>query len=95
MSDDRRRYPRNTSSLCGVQIRGNLRIEREVSNISSGGVFIQDEQHEAALGDLIVLEFTDQTGTFRVTGEVVYRSDHGVGVQITRANWDRLSKLIT
>lgn len=93
MSDDRRRYPRSTTIIRGVQIIGNLRIDREVTNISSGGVFIQDPESGATPGDLFLMEFSDSAGSFRVTGEVAYLAEDGVGVQITRADWDRVSKL--
>jgi len=92
MSGERRRYPRSAVRLEAIQRVANRAFPRVVSNISSGGFFL--EGAAAALGELLVVEFPEEAGPLRVTGEVAYVSERGVGVRITRADWRRLSRLL-
>ncbi len=94
MSPDRRRYPRRDVRLRATQQIGNLHLPRIVTRLSPGGFFIEHAGAVARLGDLVVMEFEEAAGPLRVTGEVAYVSADGVGVQITRADWRRLSVLI-
>jgi hypothetical protein len=91
---ERRRYPRTTRRLLAFERLGNRRLPRVVSRLGSHGFFVESQGPQAKLGELVVMEFADDEATFRVTGDVVYVQDDGVGVRITRADWKRLSRLL-
>jgi hypothetical protein len=65
-----------------------------VTRLGSGGFFIEDPGAAARPGDLVVMEFEEESGPMRVTGDVAYVTPEGVGVQITRADWRLLSALL-
>jgi hypothetical protein len=94
LSGDRRRYPRSRIQLQGVQHLGNRRIPCTVTDLSSGGFFIE-KPSLGRPGELVVMEFNEPEGSFRVTGEVAYVTERGAGVCITRADWQRLTKLFS
>jgi len=91
---DRRRYPRCARSLEGVQRLGNRCIPRRVTNISAGGFFIQERGLTATIGSPLVMDFAGEAGPIRITGEVAYLSADGLGVRITRVDWERLDELM-
>ena len=91
---ERRRYPRSALRLQAVEHRGNERVPRTVTNLGAGGFFVEEAGAAARLGELRVVEFSGRDGAFRVTVEVAYVTTEGVGVRVTRADWERLSKLL-
>ena len=91
---ERRRYPRRGVRLQAVEHRGNERVPRTVTNLGAGGFFIEEPDAVARPGELRVVEFGGGDGAFRVTVEVAYVTTEGVGVRVTRADWERLSKLL-
>jgi hypothetical protein len=95
VNDDRRRYPRSAVRIDAVERRGSDAVPRTVTNLSAGGFFVEAPGILARVGDLLVIELPDVDGhPFRVTGEVAYVTGEGVGVHITRADWERLSHLL-
>jgi hypothetical protein len=95
VSGDRRRYPRRAVRFAAVERRGSEALPRTVTNLSAGGFFVEEPGSRAQIGDLRVLELPDVDGhPLRVTGEVAYVTAEGAGVQITRADWERLSRLL-
>ena len=91
---ERRRYPRSGVRLQAVEHRGNERVPRTVTNLGAGGFFIEETDAAARPGELRVVEFSARDGAFRVTAEVAYVTTEGVGVRVTRADWERLSALL-
>jgi hypothetical protein len=94
VTDERRRYPRSTVRLQAVEHRGNERLPRMVTSLSAGGFFVEEAGAAARLGELRVVEFSGRGGAFRVTAEVVYVTAEGVGMRVTRADWERLWDLL-
>jgi hypothetical protein len=90
---ERRRYPRTTGRVSAVQHVGNQRLQRTVGRLGPGGFFVEAKD-PAKAGELVVMEFADGDTLFRVTGEVAYVDAQGFGVRITRADWERLSRLL-
>jgi hypothetical protein len=80
--------------LRAVEHRGNERLPRVVTNLGAGGFFIEETDAAARPGELRVVELSGRSGVFRVTAEVVYVTTEGVGVRVTRADWERLSELL-
>jgi len=91
---ERRRYPRSTRRLQAVQHLGNQRLPRTVSRVGPGGFFVEAPGTAVQPRELVVMEFAEGDAPFRVTGEVAYLDEQGFGVRITRADWERLSRLL-
>jgi hypothetical protein len=96
MTRDRRRHPRGTARLQAVQRRGNRRITRTVTSPSAGGLFIKGDDIASSPGELVVLEIAapGEETPLRVTAEVVHIEADGVGVRVTRADWQLLARLV-
>ena len=91
---ERRRLPRSQARLAVVELRGNQRVPRTASRFGVGGFFLELPVAEVVVGQLVVVEFAAPDGPLRVTGEVVYVSDAGAGVRMTRVDWRRLQALL-
>lgn len=100
MTHERRRFPRGGGSVTVHHRVGNRRIPRRVMELSTGGMFLCWRGAGVKLGDPVVLELDLPDGeVLKVTAEVVHVSvkrggEEGVGLRVTRADWQRLRRVV-
>jgi hypothetical protein len=100
VTHERRRFPRGGGSVMAHHRIGNRRFPRKVMELSTGGMFLCWPGARVKLGEPVVLEFDLPDGeVLKVTAEVVHvtakqEGEEGVGLRVTRADWERLRRLV-